>query len=69
VAPLINLVDSSSVEMLYILIMAAGALSLAGELEYKHATMVARLVGYMLLHVSKGVEGVKEHKFNKYSKD
>jgi hypothetical protein len=69
VAPLTNLADSSSVEMPHILTMAVGALSLAGELECKHATAVARLVGYVLLRMSKGVEGVKEHKFNKYSKD
>jgi hypothetical protein len=67
VALLINLVDGSSVEILYILIIAIGAFSLIGELKCKYIIIVARLIGYILLHVSKGVE--EEYKFNKYLKD
>jgi hypothetical protein len=73
VAPLAKLADvPCSVEMPHILKMAAGAFSLAETLKSKHASKhaiaVAKLVGFVLLRVSEGVEGVRGHSFGTYSK-
>ena len=72
-APLVKLVDVPySVEMPYILKMAIGAFSLVETLKSKHASkyaiIVAKLVGFILLRVSKGVKGVRGYSFSIYLK-